>query len=768
MDFLQELNDIQKEAVITTDGPVMIIAGPGSGKTRVLTYRISYLIKNGVDPFRILALTFTNKAATEMRERISKLVGSEAKNLYMGTFHSVFARILRIEGPRIGYPSNFTIYDTDDSKSLIKSIVKEEGLNDKLYKPNIVYNRISSAKNSLITPKQYKNDEELIVEDEMAGRPKMAILYMKYAKRCFLAGAMDFDDLLLKTHQLLEQHPDVLYKYQNRFSHLMIDEFQDTNFAQYTIVKKLAAIHENICVVGDDAQSIYAFRGATIRNILNFEKEYKDLKILRLEQNYRSVKHIVAAANTVIANNKHQLKKTIWTDNPQGEKIHIIKTASDSDEARKITNAIFEEKVRVHLRNQDFAILYRTNSQSRALEESLRKSNIPYRIYGGLSFYQRKEIKDLVAYLRLTVNTKDEEALKRIINYPARGIGKTTIEKIIVAANEKECSFWDILENTGHLKLSTRTQTLLSQFVLMIKSFRAQLESKNAYDLASHIAKSTRLLDFLYKDKTVEGINRYENLQELLNGIKEYTETPKPEYEEDEFIPENDLAAYLQQISLLTDQDRKDDDPDKVKLMTIHMAKGLEFPVVFVAGMEENLFPSIMSLNTRDDLDEERRLFYVAITRAEKKLFLTHATTRYRFGSLVYNEPSRFLEEIKEENAERIGYTSKSNFANIPFEGEKLNNLNNFRKPKIQVSNKSPKPLFNNLKKINQAKTAQPAFISSDLSNLKVGVKVLHQKFKEGKVMSIEGSGNNKIATIFFKDHGQKKIMLKFAKLQVF
>jgi DNA helicase-2/ATP-dependent DNA helicase PcrA len=605
MQFLSELNESQYNAVTTIDGPVMIIAGPGSGKTRVLTYRIAYLIKNGIDPFRIMALTFTNKAAAEMRERISHIVGSEARNLYMGTFHSVFARILRVEAQRLGYPSNFTIYDPDDAKSLIKSIVKEEGLNDKLYKPATVYYRISSAKNALLDAKKYKENVDLVSDDESSGRPKIADLYAKYQDRCFKAGAMDFDDLLLKMYELLTKFPEVLYKYQKRFTHVLIDEFQDTNFAQYEIVKLFAAQHENVCVVGDDAQSIYAFRGATIANILNFERDYPDLKVFKLEQNYRSTEHIVTAANDIIKHNKAQLSKNIWTDNKGGEKIKVYKTASDTDEARIVADTIFDQKMRQHLKHSEFAILYRTNAQSRSFEEALRRLNIPYKIYGGLSFYQRKEVKDFISYLRVVVNPNDEEALKRIINYPVRGIGNTTIDRLIVTASEKDVSLWHVVEHPEVIDdTQARAKGLIKNFSIMIKSFRAMLPTKNAYEIAEYIGKQTGLIDELYKDKTVEGISRFENIQELLNGIKEYTVAEKPEYEEDEVRPENDLAAYLQQISLLTDiDDEKSDDREKVKLMTIHAAKGLEFASVFIVGLEENLFPSIMSMNSREDLE---------------------------------------------------------------------------------------------------------------------------------------------------------------------
>ena len=582
MQFLTELNESQHNAVTTTDGPVMIIAGPGSGKTRVLTYRIAFLIKNNVDPFRIMALTFTNKAAAEMRERISHIAGSEARNLYMGTFHSVFARILRVEATRIGYPNNFTIYDPDDAKSLLKSIVKEMGLNEKLYKPSIVYYRISGAKNALIDAKKYRENIDLISDDESTGRPKIAEIYERYQGRCFKAGAMDFDDLLMKMYELLTKFPDVLYKYQGRFTHVLIDEFQDTNFAQYEIVKLFAAQHENICVVGDDAQSIYGFRGATIANILNFQKDYPDLKVFKLEQNYRSTEHIVNAANDIIKHNKAQLSKNIWTENKGGEKIKVYKTASDTDEARIVADTIFDQKMRQHLKHSEFAILYRTNAQSRSFEEALRKLNIPYKIYGGLSFYQRKEVKDFISYLRVVVNPNDEEALKRIINYPVRGIGNTSIDRLIVAANEHNVPLWHVVEHPEMMEdTQARAKGLIKNFGMMIKSFRTLLPNKNAYEIAEYIGKQTGLIEDLYKDKTAEGISRFENIQELLNGIKEYTVGEKPEYEEDEVKPENDLASYLQQISLLTDiDDDKTDDREKVKLMTIHAAKGLEFSSV--------------------------------------------------------------------------------------------------------------------------------------------------------------------------------------------
>jgi DNA helicase-2/ATP-dependent DNA helicase PcrA len=770
IDFLAELNEPQRLAVTQTQGPVMIIAGPGSGKTRVLTFRIAYLIKMGVDPFKILSLTFTNKAAQEMRERISQVVGNEARNLFMGTFHSVFARILRIEAEKLGYPRNFTIYDTDDAKSLLKSIIKEEGLNDKLYKPANIFYRISSAKNSLIGPEAYANNVDFISDDESAGRPKTAELYAKYAHRCFLAGAMDFDDLLFKMHELLVKFPEVLYKYQHKFSHLLIDEFQDTNSAQYDIVQRLSAVHENVCVVGDDAQSIYAFRGATIQNILNFERDYPDLKVFKLEQNYRSTEFIVNAANQIIKNNSNQIAKTIWTEKNDGEKIKIFKTASESDEGRLIANLIFEQKMRNHWLNQDFAILYRTNSQSRALEEALRKLNIPYRIYGGTSFYQRKEVKDFIAYMRVISNPKDEEALKRIINYPARGISDNTVNTIIVKAQEKECSLWEICENPEITQLPGRALSSIYAFVMLVKSFRADLKEKDAYQMAMEIGRKTGLVEELYKDKTVEGLGRYENIQELLNGVKDYTTQESQEYEEDEVQPESDLAAYLQQISLLTDMDNnKEGSNEKVKLMTVHAAKGLEFPSVFVVGMEENLFPSAMSMGSREDIEEERRLFYVAITRAKEKLTISYALTRYKFGQMNYQDPSRFIEEIGVENAEYFGKTAKIEpkpEANWGNKWDENRGKNIFEKP--LNDNKTPLNKLNvpPLKKVATVQKSH-VVISTDLKDLKEGVMVLHEKFDKGTVTLMEGVGENKIATILFDDFGQKKIMLKFAKLKI-
>ena len=779
-DFLKDLNEPQQQAVQSTEGPVIIIAGAGSGKTRVLTYRIAYLLTQGKDPFSILALTFTNKAAREMKSRIGTLVGEEAKNLWMGTFHSVFAKMLRIEGSRLGYPSNFTIYDTDDSRSLMRDILRQEQIDDKIYRPNYVLNRISSAKNNLFSYQDYQDNVELVNQDNMAGKGKIGMLFEKYVKRCFKAGAMDFDDLLYNTYVLLSKFPDVLHKYQNKFKYLLVDEFQDTNFAQYVIVKKLAAQHENICVVGDDAQSIYAFRGATILNILNFEKDYPDLGTYKLEQNYRSTKNIVGAANDVIANNQEQLRKEIWTDNVEGEKVKLLRAVSDNEEGNMVASAIFQEKMNKQLFNKDFAILYRTNAQSRSMEEGLRKLGIPYRVFGGVSFYQRKEIKDLLAYFRLTINHNDEEALKRVINYPKREIGATTLNKLIVAADENDRSLWQMIDDVYSCPaaISSRARTKIAGFVSMIKSFAVQLKTQSAYDLASHIASSTGLLKELYSDKTPEGLSRYENIQELLNGIKEFTdegvyalENPSSELEANEG---RTLDIYMQDIALLTDSDgQKDDgDNDKVSMMTVHAAKGLEFKNVFVVGIEENLFPSQMSMNSREDLEEERRLFYVAMTRAEEKLYLSYATSRYRWGNLISCEPSRFIDEIGDQ------YIDKPTERVVP-DTTHLNNWSNFgnnrstayrdavRKRK-QSKPKAAAPVPSNLKKLNKAKREAPLdFDGDDVSKIVVGMSVEHHRFGPGKVINMEGQYPNNKATIVFDKQGQKQLLLKYAKLKI-
>jgi DNA helicase II / ATP-dependent DNA helicase PcrA len=829
--YLDELNPVQRSAVECTEGPVMIIAGAGSGKTRVLTYRIAHLMKKGVDPFNILSLTFTNKAAREMKDRIAKIVGaSEAKNLWMGTFHSVFARILRSEAEKLGYPQNFTIYDTDDSKSLIKTILKEQGLDDKVYKPGSVLARISAAKNNLISAQAYLTNAQIQEEDRMAVKPKMGIIYEIYSRRCFKAGAMDFDDLLFNTNVLLRDFPKVLLKYQHKFKYILVDEYQDTNFSQYVIVKQLAAAYRNVCVVGDDAQSIYAFRGANIQNILNFEKDYPELHTFKLEQNYRSTKNIVGAANNVIAKNKEQLKKNVFTDNAEGELIKVIRTESDNAEGNYVANSIFETKMNEQAHNKDFAILYRTNAQSRAMEEALRKQNIPYRIYGGLSFYQRKEIKDLLSYYRLTINNHDEESLKRIINYPARGIGDTTIDKIIVAANDHNISLWTIVENINEfdIGLNSGAKTKVDEFASMIKSFSAMLKARNAYDLGQHIAVHSGILRDLYADKSPEGVSRHENIQELLNGLKEFTESEietigdlnVEELEEEENENQNQVSSikyqddvkekldsepntqdllnnsdlnfgslfqeeeidsaqqlngtvtqeptldiFMQDIALMTDADKKtekEEDKNKVVLMTIHAAKGLEFKYVFIVGLEENLFPSQMSLTSRTDLEEERRLFYVALTRAEIRATLTYSTTRYKWGNLIYSEPSRFIEELDTKYLELPAEAASRLFENEEY----------IHKPKLQVN--KPKETFvqrpvmgKKLVKINSASKNTSDFDTESLRDLNVGSLVDHDRFGKGKVIAMEGEFPNNKATVQFEGVGPKQLLIKFAKLRI-
>ncbi len=763
MNYLDELNDPQRDAVVNTDGPVIIIAGAGSGKTRVLTYRIAYLIKSGTDPFNILALTFTNKAAKEMRERIYHVAGAEARNLWMGTFHSIFARILRIEADKIGYPRNFTIYDTDDAKSLIKSIVNEMKLNDKVYKPALISSRISAAKNSMLTAADYAADSDNISYDESSGRPKFAEIFAAYEARCFRAGAMDFDDLLIKTYHLLNTHPEVTNKYQHMFRYILVDEFQDTNGVQYSIVKKLANVHQNITVVGDDAQSIYAFRGATIKNILNFHKDFPDTRVYRLEQNYRSTQTIVNAANSVIKQNKEQLDKKVWTQNEIGDRIKVFRALTDNEEGKVVASSIFQEKMNSHCFNHEFAILYRTNAQSRAIEEALRKINIPYKIYGGLSFYQRKEIKDLIAYFRVTINPTDEEALKRIINYPARGIGKTTVDHLTVLANEHNKSWWDIM-NDAH-QYGIKAAASLADFVMMIKSFQAMLD-RNAYDVAMHIAKQSTILKTLYEDKTVEGIARYENLEELLNGLKEFS-IDEP-IDDDGVVRVRTLPEYMQDIALLTDADREDEsDYDKVSLMTIHASKGLEFKYVYIVGLEENLFPSQLSLNSRNELEEERRLFYVALTRAMKKLHLSFATSRFKFGTMIHSEPSRFLQEIDPQFLIMEGMYNNRGSENRSFAGR-----GNSGQTKIISSSTPTKSNINlpkNFKPINKAapSSVDPDFVGDDTSLLQAGNLVTHQRFGKGTVLSIEGAGDNRKAQIDFGEAGKKMLVLKFAKLKI-
>jgi DNA helicase II / ATP-dependent DNA helicase PcrA len=775
--YLDELNEPQREAVLHKDGPIMIIAGAGSGKTKVLTTRITHLMSHhGVDAFNILALTFTNKAAKEMKERVERILGnSEARNLYIGTFHSVFARILRSEAPNIGYPSNFTIYDTDDAKSVVKTVIKEMDLDDKQYKPNVVYNRISSAKNGLIGPAEYANDYALQQEDARANRPMIGQIYDAYAKRCYKNGAMDFDDLLFKFYILLKNVPKSLSKYQQKFKYLMIDEYQDTNTAQYEIVKLLGAMHENVCVVGDDAQSIYSFRGATIENILQFEKDYDDVKVVKLEQNYRSTKNILSVANEIIGNNKGQIEKNLFTNNDQGEKIKLVRTMTDNDEGKMVADAIQENKLRNHYFNQDFAILYRTNAQSRSFEESLRRMGIAYRIYGGVSFYQRKEVKDLLSYLRIVVNPRDEEALKRIINYPVRAIGKTTIDKMVLFANEQNLSMWDVACNAAMYGFKSGTLEAIDNFVTMIKMFQSEMPKKNAYDLAFLVGKNCGLVKELFNDKTTEGLARYENVQELLNSIKEFTETPMNE--EDGEVGDKSLGGYLQQIVLLTDADQGDDkNQDVVKLMTIHAAKGLEFPVVFVGGLEETLFPNAMAINTREELEEERRLFYVAITRAKAKLYLSYSNARYRFGQLQQNDPSRFIDEMPEENIDKsyAGAPARNNGSSTGNRGSAFERMgrgfeNTGGSQGSMFAKKEPsKPSYATpARPQTKEHSISDNFLASNTVDLAEGQKVEHQKFGFGVIAKMEGAAHNPIATINFETNGEKKIMLNYAKLMI-
>jgi len=769
--YLSQLNEAQKAPVLHKEGPLMVIAGAGSGKTRVLTFRIAYLMDQGVDAFNILALTFTNKAAREMKKRISSIVGAEAKNLWMGTFHSVFAKLLRYDGSKLGYPSNFTIYDTQDSQRLISSIIKEMALDKDIYKYKQVQNRISSFKNSLITVKAYLQNPELMEADAMAKRPRMGEIYQNYVDRCFKAGAMDFDDLLLRTNELLTRFPEVLMKYQDRFRYILVDEYQDTNHSQYLIVKALSDRFQNICVVGDDAQSIYSFRGANISNILNFQRDYDKVGVYRLEQNYRSTKNIVNAANSIIANNKNQLEKVVWTANDDGAAIKIHRSVTDAEEGRFVAGSIFENRMQNQLPNGNFAVLYRTNSQSRAIEDALRKRDIAYRIYGGLSFYQRKEIKDVLSYLRIVINPKDEEALKRIINYPTRGIGQTTVDKLVVAANHYNRSIFEVIENLDKidLRINGGTKRKLQDFVTMIKSFQIMNESADAFSLAEHVAKKTGILMEFKKDGTPEGIARMENIEELLNGIKDFVEGQMELAD-----ATGNISEFLEDVALATDLDKDTGDDDRVALMTIHLAKGLEFPYVYIVGMEEDLFPSAMSMNTRSELEEERRLFYVALTRAEKQAYLTYAQTRYRWGKLIDAEPSRFIEEIDEKYIENLTpientYRYKS-LIDADIFGDVDKSKLRQEKPKNGTAPTLGSPNPSQLRKLRKLKPqlALPVGNTNVIdANLAEGSLVNHTRFGKGKVLKIEGVGNDKKAEIQFEKGDIKKLLLRFAKLEV-
>ncbi len=752
MHFLDELNESQRKAAEHLYGATMVIAGAGSGKTRVLTYRIAHMIENEIDPFNILALTFTNKAAREMTERIGSIVGAdEAKNITMGTFHSVFSKILRFNADRIGFPNNFTIYDTQDSKSVIKDIIKGFKLDDKTYKPSNVFGRISTAKNNLISPEAYCQNEEIKLEDQQARRPEMGRIYMSYMNRCQKSGAMDFDDLLYYTNVLMRDFPEVLHYYQHKFKYILVDEYQDTNYAQYLIIKKLAAAYENICVVGDDAQSIYSFRGANIENILNFRKDYPDFTLYKLEQNYRSTKNIVEAANSIIKKNKDQIHKSVWTENQNGNKIKVVRTPTDNEEGRSVASFIHEKQGKSNCSYNDFAVLYRTNRQSRSFEEALRKLNIPYKVYGGLSFYQRKEIKDLLAYFRLAANPNDEEALKRVINYPKRAIGKTSIEKLIVAANNYTTSMWEVICDFHKypVDINNGTKSRISEFATMIKSFQSEINTKDAFSLAERIARSSGIMKELIdaKDKGPEEVERFQNVEELLSGIQEFSNSG------DEDNP-NTLADFMLEVALLTDADQdKPEEKNHVSLMTIHSSKGLEFPNVYLVGMEENLFPSQMSLHSRSDLEEERRLFYVAVTRAMESCTLSYAVSRFLWGQSISCEPSRFIDEIDPNYLE---FSSKSKSINRGlsmkgFEGGRTGGLNKMTNPSLR-----------SLKEVTRQKSSSP-----NEQDIKVGYNVEHKTFGKGKVTHMEGSGADQKATIFFPHHGSKTILLRFANLEI-
>jgi DNA helicase-2/ATP-dependent DNA helicase PcrA len=793
--FLDQLNDAQRIAAEQTEGPVMVIAGAGSGKTRVLTYRIAYLLEKGVDAFNILSLTFTNKAAREMKSRIGNLVGdTEAKNLWMGTFHSVFARILRSEAEKLGYPTNFTIYDADDSKKVVANIIKEKQLDKDIYKTKSVASRISSLKNNLITPKAYFQNGELQAQDSAAKMPMFGEIYQAYADRCFRAGCMDFDDLLLKTNELMYRFPEVLAKYQNRFKYILVDEYQDTNHSQYLIVKALAAKFENICIVGDDAQSIYAFRGANIRNILNFKKDYPNTKLFKLEQNYRSSDNIVQAANSIIAKNKDQIQKNVWTENSSGEKIIVHKSISDSDEGNYVATNVWQTSMNEGAKHDDFCILYRTNAQSRSFEDALRKKNIPYRIYGGLSFYQRKEIKDVLSYLRLVINPKDEEAFRRVINYPTRGIGATTLAKLTIAAEREACSLWETCEKLQTIESGLNNATIrkITDFTVLVNSFAVIAKQQDAFDLVAHVAKTVGLIKVLGEDKTPEGVTRYENVQELLNGIKDFTEQQKEVVDGDPT-----LAGFLADVALLTDRDNEvDDGTPKVSMMTIHLAKGLEFPYVYIVGLEENLFPSMMSSGSRSDLEEERRLFYVALTRAEKRAHITYAHTRYRWGKLIDCEPSRFIDEIDDKfvdiqvpdfsptsfSSEALNSAFGSSYDGSAQKGQTVYQGTNKNWGKSDSNKRgsktknigpgaisSPKPSIRGkaLTPINKAGASFEASGDNlNIDQMSEGMRVVHGRFGLGVIKSLEGEGADAKAIIEFDNAGEKRLLLKFAKVR--
>lgn len=751
-DYLSQLSDVQKEAVVNYKGPALIIAGAGSGKTRVLTYRIAWLIEQGIAPRSILALTFTNKAAREMRERIAALVGEDtAKRLWMGTFHSIFARILRQESARLGYPSTFTIYDTQDSRNVVKQIIKQYQLDDTIYKPNDIFGRISQAKNNLITPQVYAANSQIQASDKAQGKPMIAQIFADYAARCFKAGAMDFDDILILTNVLFRDHPEALDKYRQHFRYILVDEYQDTNYAQYLIVKKMAEAHRNLCVVGDDAQSIYAFRGAKIENILNFRNDYPDYKVYKLEQNYRSTQTIVNAANSVIDKNARQIKKRVYSENEVGDPILVLKTGSDHEEGHAVANMVQDLKYAKRLHNSDFAVLYRTNAQSRILEEAFRKRNIPYKVYGGLSFYQRKEIKDTLAYLRLIVNPRDNEAFKRIINYPARGIGDTTVSRIEEAAEIHGCSLWEISERLPEMapSVGSAARTKVAGFLQILQRMMEKKGVTDPYDLVYEVTATTGLIQDLRSDKTPEGVSRIENVEALLNGVKEYVQAKKEEEE-----PAT-LESFLESIALLTDDDQdKGEDRDRVSLMTIHASKGLEFNTIFITGLEELLFPGQQSLVSPNDLEEERRLFYVALTRGKSRVVLSYAESRYKWGSPTICSPSRFLQEIDEAYLEAVDF-SPTSAPTLSKPSPSFSRPDRFGPKNAYHPGPSPgNPVHNN-------------FTASEPQTIKEGMQVEHQRFGTGKVVAIEGSWPDSKATVHFQTSGRKQLLLKFAKLRI-
>ncbi|HUS85658.1 MAG TPA: UvrD-helicase domain-containing protein [Bacteroidales bacterium] len=759
--FLNELNDAQKEAVVNTEGPALVIAGAGAGKTRVLTYRIAYLLSNGTDAGKILALTFTNKAAGEMKERIIGIAGyNNSRYLWMGTFHSIFARILRKESDKLGYPSSYTIYDSTDSRSLIRSIINELRLDDKVYKPSSVAARISTAKNNLITASGYSAYSTAVETDKRNRVPEVAEIFRRYSARCYKAGAMDFDDLLLNTNILLRDFPEVLNEYRSKFNYILVDEYQDTNWAQYLIVKKLSELHRNLCVVGDDAQSIYSFRGARIENILNFRIDYPDYRLYKLEQNYRSTKTIVNAANSVIHMNTGQIKKTVFSENVTGRKINVLQSMTDAEEGFRIASDIFDKSLSEQIKWEDFAVLYRTNAQSRIFEETFRKKNIPYKIWGGLSFYERKEIKDILGYFRMIINPIDEEAFRRTINYPKRGIGKTSTDRIFEAASQHDIPAWSIVSGRASFEplFTPSTWKRVEAYTILINNLISGNQKLNAYESARVVINETGIGKELREGQTPEEVSRYENLQELLNAIKEFTEAAGTNGEP------SGLGAYMESIALLTDQDNEDEeDRNKVTLMTVHSAKGLEFRCIYVAGLEENLFPSLLSLSTNKDIEEERRLFYVALTRAREQATLSYALNRYKWGNLESCSPSRFLKEIDEQ------YLDYPQTGGIPISARRRMVREN-----ITGNNYSPsvnKGEFSDRRNLGKISGSQPAgnnfSYTSDLDQIRPGTDVVHERFGQGRVKKIEGEAPNTTAIVDFEQGGEKKLLLRFARLMV-